>query len=257
MFVTPYRLPFVVDAPMDNPWSGAAPVDVVVATLSRMSQDAAIEVQARLTSFYDLVDLGALAGRAIAPWQSACPEPSFVLQEGVARVRFAPTVLDEKATQSLICLLLSAHEVVPLQRATISVTGMKSREVQSDPSLTDPYPQLWERLPFQHDVEDSDSETRVLRVEFASPLLEGQALLLQRQLHRWGAAAAEGAFAIAPLPPRACGCLPFEPIEAFEREAVWPIYKCRFDHRGALDSLVATCATIHRTLAPLVGLTVE
>jgi hypothetical protein len=174
----------------------------------------------------------------------------------VARYAFDRTQLDERATSVLLALLLAAHVEVPLVGVRIQVLGTMTQPIAFDSAMEDPYPALWPKLPFHAAIEDSESETRELRVQFADPLAEAQVDTVQNMLFAWAAAAEWGGFALPPVPPRSSACLANEPVEHYEGEVLWPIDKCRF-HPSALDALVAVCATIHHRVAKITEVTVE
>jgi hypothetical protein len=175
---------------------------------------------------------------------------------GVAHLEFNPCVLDERATHCLLCLLLALHQDISIERAILSVSGKVARRVPFDSKLQDPYPGLWSRLPFGHEIEESESETRVLRAQFAGSLDNEQISAVHRELMRWGTAAEAGAYGVAPIDPRSCGCMPVNPPEHYQGELTWPVEKCRF-HYAALPALVAVCATIHHRIATIAELAVE
>jgi hypothetical protein len=256
VIATPYRLPFSFAAPADNPWDGRRPVELVVQGIAPIEDGQLPALRERLAPFWVLADAGGLAGNAAPPWQARCREPVIGLQQGVAQLRFEPTWLDERATQCLVCLLLALHAEVPLVRATLSVAGSPRQPVLVDPKLDEPYPGLWSQLPFAHQIEDAEGETRVLVAQFHRPLADEQLEPLHRELMRWGTAAAEGAFGIAPVEPSRCGCLPINPLEHYEGEVSWPVERCRF-HPAALEALVGVCAAIHHRVAPLAEVIVE
>jgi hypothetical protein len=256
LIATPYVLPFAFEAPIDNPWDGRDTVEICVNAATHLDFDHAERLREHLSPFWLLAAAGGLAGSAVEPWLSTCKEPFVDLQQGVGTLRFDQCVLDERASHCLLCLLLVVHEEIALQRVTISAPNSARHAVAFDAKLEDPYPGLWPRLPFTHEVEDSESETRVLRVQFASSLTEKQVGAVHEELRHWGVAAAAGAFGGAPIPPRSGGCLLTDAVEHYEGELIWPIEKCRF-HEAALRSLVAVCATIHHRVAKILEVVVE
>jgi hypothetical protein len=253
-----YEPPFELDLPVDNPWDGRHSVSLLITPRSPPIADAAVdELRSSLALFTALADAGGLSGSAAPPWKATFKTPEVVVNQGVVNVRFAPADLDEKATACLFCVLLSMHESVPLGWVSLSASGSKKERAQSNPMLTNPYPGLWRDIPFPHEIEESESDTRILRAQFAKPLDAGEVEGVQVDLRRWAGAAAAGLFAIAPYPPGDCGCLPVDSVECYQAELIWPIEKCRFEHRAALTSLVSVCAAIHYRVARIVDVTVE
>jgi hypothetical protein len=182
--------------------------------------------------------------------------PAATSSAEIARFLFAPTVLDERATSCLLALLLAAHDEIPLRAVRVATASGGIRTILFDLKLEDPYPPAWLKLPFSYEIEDSESETRVLRAQFEKPLDEHHARTAEELLRAWGHAAEWGAFALAPAPPRTSACLSSEPIEHYEGELSWAIEKCRF-HAAALNSLVSVCGTIHHRVWRIIELTVE
>jgi hypothetical protein len=257
VIATTYQFPFPLDVPVDNPWDGRRAVEISIQANRPLDDAGAERVRAELAPFWHLAAAGGLGGATMAPWQCICPEPTLLVQQGIARLRFAPCALDEKATSCLVCLLLALHEDIPLSRASLSVAGSQHHILPFDPKLDDPYPPIWPRLPFVHEVEDSESETRTLRALFNGTLADEQVEAVHRELKYWGAAAEAGAFGVAPVPPRQSGCLAANPVEHYEGELLWAIEKCRFDPRGGFDSLVCVGAAIHYRIAAVQEMAVE
>ncbi len=257
MLATAYILPFEFALPTTNPWTGRVHPELVVVTQAPLSPEASGVLLERLAPFWRLADAGGLGGSHVAPWTAACPDPVVQRDPAGAVLRFPPCTLDEKATSCLLCLLLTAHAEVPIRRATLRAAGLPSDPIALDPNLDDPYPGPWPALPFTATVADSEQETRILRLQFSLPLDDEQLDSVKGRLLDWGAAATEGAFAVAPVPPPQSGCLVDNAIEHYEGELVWAVEKCRFDPRGALDSLVAVCAAMHQLVAPIAELEVE
>ncbi len=256
MIAAAYPLPFVFEIPAHNPWDGHVSVDLVVQVVDPLDPSRMARLHAALRGFWLLGAAGGLAGNVIPPWQSACTAPAISISGQLARFAFSPTLLDERATSSLLALLLSAHEEVPLQGARLSSPGSLTHRIVFDATFEDPYPVLWPALPFQTDIDDSESETRVLRVQFVDPLSPAQVAAVQGYLRAWAEAAEWGGFALPPVPTRSSACLANDPVEHYEGELLWPINKCRF-HPSALDSLVAVCATIHHRVANINEVAVE
>jgi len=253
-----YELPFELDLPVDNPWDGRRSVSLLIHAKAPPIGDAVVdELRSNLALFAALADAGGLSGTAAPPWKAAFKEPELTVNEGAVNIRFAPSELDEKATASLVCLLLVVHESAPLGWVTLSASGSKKERAQSNPKLSNPYPGLWPELPFRHAIVESESETRILRAQFAKTLDPDEVKAIEIDLRRWGGAAAAGAFAIAPYSPRDGGCLPVDAVEHYEGELIWPIEKCRFDHRAALTSLVSVCAAIHHRAARIIDVVVD
>jgi len=256
VIATTYKVPFAFGTSTENPWAGRYPVALTVHGIHGFDRHQVDAFGARVLRFWSLAQVGGLTGTAMAPWLSRLNEPAVSVQGGIVHVEFAPSVLDERATHSLLCLLLGLHEEITIERAILSTTHSAPHRVPFDPRLDDPYPGLWPDLPFPFQIEDSESETRVLRAQFTADLNDDQIVTVQRQLLRWGAAVEEGVYGIAPVDPRSCGCLPVNPVEHYQGEIVWPIEKCRF-HYAALRSLVAVCATIHHRLGSIKQLTID
>jgi hypothetical protein len=256
VIATSYALPFRCEVAIENPWNGREPVDLTLYGARSAGADDVSMIRARLAPFWSLADAGGFAGAAVAPWRSACSEPPIDVDGGIVRIRFAACRLDERATQCLICLLMVLHDEFSLRRVIVSPLGGSSEVLPYEPELEDPYPSLWPELSFPHQIEESESESRTLRVRFGGPLDNRQIGAVHRDLMRWGTAAAAGAYGVAPIDPRRCGCLPVNPVEHYEGEAVWAVEKCRF-HPAALSGLMAVCSTIHHRLAAIAVATIE
>jgi hypothetical protein len=254
---TAYALPFAFELPPDNPWDGRRAAELVVHAARPLSAADAERLGTIVQSFWFLAAAGGLAGTAVAPWLSSFPAPRLYVHGHSVRFVFSPSTLDEGATSCLVMLLLSAHEEIPLQGARLSVPGSPIGAIGFQSSMEDPYPELWRPLPFPVKVdENSESETRELRVQFEAPLSDEQVMGAQDMLWSWGKASEWGAFALPPLPPRSSSCLASDPVEHYEGELTWPVTKCRF-HRSALDSLVSVCAAIHHRVARIREVTIE
>jgi hypothetical protein len=256
VIATSYALPFAFEAPVDSPWDGSRPVALAVYGAARLNPRHVPKLRECLGPFQALGEVGGLAGTAVAPWRSSCKEPTLAVHQGSAHVSFDPCTLDERATHCLVCLSLMLHDELPLERIILSVPGSAPRPLAHDPKLEDPYPGLWPQLPFPHHIEDSESEDRVLRAQFAVTLSDEQVTAAHRHLMGWGAAAEQGAFGNATIEPRSSTCIASNPVEHYRGELIWPLEKCRF-HDAALNSLVAVCATIHHRIAGIVDLVIE
>ena len=256
MISTAYPLPFTFDVAVDNPWDGRHSVDLLVRCVSPVDASRATALAAFLQPFWLLASAGGLAGIAVEPWVSQPVKPATAVMPDAVRFSFAPVLFDERATSCVLALLLAAHDEIALRAVRLAPAGTRVRSIAFDPKLENPYPGIWPKLPFPYEIEDSESETRVLRVQFASTLDSARASTAEGLLRAWGHAAEWGAFGLAPVPPRSSACLSSEPIEHYEAELTWAIEKCRF-HSAALDSLVSVCATVHESVARIAELTVE
>jgi hypothetical protein len=205
VIATNYDLPFAFEAPDDNPWDGGRDVDLTVYGVAVLDAPRIRTLRDALAPFWSLAEVGGLAGRETSPWLSTCPEPAFDAWRTTARLRFSASPLDERATHCLICLLLGLHGDLPFDRAVLSAPARDARAVAYDAKVDDPYPALWDPLPFPHVIEDSESEDMVLRARFARALTGEEIAAVHRHLVRWGSAAAAGAFAIAPVALRGRG----------------------------------------------------
>jgi hypothetical protein len=118
----------------------------------------------------------------------------FTVADGIGTFRYAPSLLDERATHCLLCLLFAAQAEVPIRRVTVHAPGIPGGRVLFDPSLDDPYPALWPSVPFPYVIEESESESRVLILSTASSTDRAQREAIKNELLGWGAAVVAGAF---------------------------------------------------------------
>lgn len=256
MIVTSYQPPFRFEMPNNSPWDRRRVVGLTLDGVAEFDAEHMLHAREMLSPFWLLGEAGGLAGTAVAPWRSAALSPLIALERGSVSVLIEPCILDERAAHCLLCLLLGLHEEIPLRRVSVATSEASSCPVQFAADVVDPYPKLWPHLPFQYEIEDSESETRILHAQFRTSLSNQQVDAVQRDLLLWGTAAEAGAFGIAPVEPRSCGCLPVNNVEHYEGEVIWAVEKCRF-HPAALRSLVAVCATIHHRIANIAELTIE
>jgi hypothetical protein len=256
MIATTYDLPFTAEIPRENPWNGRDPVDLTLQGTMPFDERQLEQLHARLNPFWSLGSKGGFAGTAVAPWLSYCVTPEIIVHKGLGLLRFQPCSMDIRATLSMVCLLLVLHEEFPLERASLSVPGITRRQISFNPEIVDPYPELWADLPFPVEIQDSESETRILRAQFTGPLTEDQICSIHSDLMCWGGTVSAGAYGVAPVAPQDCGCLPLNPVEHYAGEIAWAVEKCRF-HYAALRALVSVCATIDQRRATIAGLTIE
>jgi hypothetical protein len=249
MIATAYELPFVFRVPLANPWDGQHVVDVSIQPVGGPDTTAAKNIAAAMEQFRWLGAAGALAGEHVTSAKSSLGQPMIATHLGSVVYRFDPAHLDERASNVLLSLMLAAHVDLPIRALVVSSAGIASAAVAQDERLEAPYPGLVLRPGFALEIEDSESDTRVLRLQFVQPSDETRLAILCTELTSWARAINAGAFGLAPLSPRECDCLP-EEIECDEHELVWPLYKCRF-HPDALNSLINLCSTLHARLLPM------
>jgi len=257
MIVTNYSLPFVFEVSPRNPWEGHGTVELTLETAATLSAADADRLQDNVFPFWLLASSGALSVEAGTPPAPVPEEPTFSASAQSARFVFDQWRLDERASHSLLCLLLAAHADVPLKRVRLSsAAGQVPRPVTVDPNLEDPYPQAPPKLPFPWSIGDSESDVRELQITFAAPLSDEQREFVSGELASVGIAIAAGAYGVAPVPPEDCGCQPSEDVEHSDNELRWVLEDCRF-HPAALDGLLGVCLSLHHRVAAITSVTIS
>ncbi|QSQ11722.1 hypothetical protein [Myxococcus landrumensis] len=255
--VTNYVLPFPFEAPSRNPWEQSNEVRLSLETVAPLSAADMEVLEGCVLPFWFLASSGALFG-GTGQKHTPIPEaPAFSGKDRSFQFTFQGWNLDERASQCLLCLLLAAHEDLPLKQARLSIVGKAPpKPITIDPLLDAPYPQAPSHPPFAWTIEDSESETRELHIRFVERLSDEQRERIEGELDSVGIALAVGAYGVTPVPPRECGCLPSEEVSFSGDELDWLMEDCRF-HPAALEGLIGVCASLHHHVATIREVTIS
>jgi hypothetical protein len=242
MLQTEYALPFKCDVARDNPWNGVHEPQVWLEPATS-SANLAVLAARWIAPFWSLASWGALVGPKGTPKVTALPPPRLELQGARVGFTFQSCVLDERASHVLLSAILAGSEEVALKRVRIGSAAQQLAPIEVVDRVREPYPTLPKKLPFRCVVEDSESDTRVLKLTPIDAFTQDRLDALRLRLEGWAGAVNQGTFGVSPASPSSCDCIP-EDMELFEDEVSWPLSKCRF-HPAAIDSLAAVCAALH------------
>jgi hypothetical protein len=203
--------------------------------------------------FWILAGTGALGGDSVAPWKATIEDKGDPQMSGnLLQWNFAGCDLDERATIHLVNLLLAAHETSALDEVTIAEpNGSRTvRPIPYEPKLENPYPPRWQETPFFMEVEPLLTDTATVRIHFKHELNSEQVSEISTNFLGWAAAAAVGAYAVAPLSPMSCYIEPDQDVEIDGREMTWGLQKIRL-HSAAMDGLTNICLAIDHSIAAI------
>jgi hypothetical protein len=220
--------------------------------------DAEAAYSSVVTAFALLASTGALAGVGGTPaaadaldWSG--PEPV----SGGLEWEFEGCAFDERAAVIAAQLFLLSHEAHPVRLVSLTARGGATpTPLHRDPRLADPYPPVWQPVPFPFSIDPDLYDAVTLRVKFVRPPDSDESATIDGRIMSWSAATAMGAYGVAPVSPRDCSALFDESVILIDDELELPITKMRA-HRSCLHGLVNVCIAIHQTVLPILDLSIE
>jgi hypothetical protein len=256
---TPYSLPFEVlyqDGPI---MSVGQDVSVKVAIRGVVTPEAVDAIDSLITPFFLLATSGAMAGATIRPWLSTIADKQgpFANSDTVEWILQSCTV-DRKSIIVLAQMLLSAQDLHPLSRITISgaAGSFSLQRLIAGSRAADPYPTTYRDLDFPVIREQeigSEVLVRALLQGRVSPEIRTAA---EAELLSWAAGLLSGAYGVAPIRPDECTASIDIETQYVDSELTWPITRF-MAHPAALDGLTNVFASISHRVVPVRQLAIE
>ena len=254
---TPYDLPYQVRVQSPPLLSGGGLAILRIIPANAPVAAATADYGSVVTAFALLASTGALASPVDLPAASNRFNWSGPLSDGSAlEWRFAGCVFDERAAVVLAQMLLLSHASHPIRMVTLAAPGRTTTPLSFDPRLSDPYPPIWQPIPFPVAIDPDIFDTATLRIQFVRTPTNPEESEIDGQIVTWAVATAMGGYGVAPVPPNECS-VQFQPAVTFlGNELEFDVLRLRA-HRASFNGLVNACIALHQSLLPIAQLNLE
>lgn len=256
---TPYHLPFralIHEPPL---FRGDRDVTVSAVFDRPLTDEAAAVFNGFMDAFWALALTGALCGDSVPPPASTIGDKSDPVREAASlRWIFTGCDLDERAVVNLVHLLLAACETQPLREVQISSTVYSGPAVPlaEDLRVEDPYPSKWPEVHFPAQIEPLVTNSRSIFMRFHEEPSPEHVAQIETDFLAWAAAAAVGAYAVAPAAPMATYVEPEMHLDVTGPDVTWGVHKIRL-HPAAFDGLYNICLAIDGRITRIRDLLIE